>query len=60
MEFLSIHEGDALEMRTFQSLADELGVSKERVRQLENRATKKLRDAASEMGAMDLFHADIP
>lgn len=36
-------------VRTFQSLADELGVSKERVRQLEQRALAKLRKAAAHL-----------
>ena len=36
--------------RTFQSLGDELGVCKERVRQLEIRAMKKLRGMAQEAG----------
>jgi len=35
-------------VRTFQSLADKLGVSKERVRQLEQRAVVKLRNMATE------------
>ncbi len=40
--------GDQLKVRTFQSLADELGISKERVRQLEKRAVSKLRMEAEE------------
>lgn len=36
-------------VRTFQCLADKLGVSKERVRQLEQRAVSKLRTMASEL-----------
>lgn len=40
--------GDAAKVRTFQSLADELGVSKERVRQLEQRAVGKLRKMSGE------------
>jgi RNA polymerase primary sigma factor len=35
-------------VRTFQSLADRLGISKERVRQLEQRAVEKLRKMASD------------
>jgi RNA polymerase primary sigma factor len=35
-------------VRTFQSLADKLGISKERVRQLEQRAVEKLRKMADE------------
>lgn len=38
------------EPRTFQSLADELGVSKERVRQVEQHALNKLHAVAVEMG----------
>ena len=40
--------GDQHKIRTFQSLADELGISKERARQLEKRAVAKLRLKASE------------
>jgi RNA polymerase primary sigma factor len=40
---------------TFQSMANKLGVSKERVRQLEKRAVDKLRTMAGEMGTADLF-----
>ncbi len=40
--------GQDLEPRTFQSLADEFGVSKERVRQIEKRAVEKLQDRAKE------------
>ena len=36
--------------RTFQNLGDELGVCKERVRQLEARALRKLRDKAHDLG----------
>jgi len=42
--------GSQPQVRTFQSLADELGVSKERVRQLERRAIAKLHDLARQMG----------
>ena len=35
--------------RTFQAIADKLGISKERVRQLEQRAMNKLRDMAIEL-----------
>lgn len=38
-------------VKTFQSLADRLGISKERVRQLEQRAIEKLRNLASESRA---------
>lgn len=40
--------GEQQKVRTFQSLADELGISKERVRQLEQRAVAKLRLKAAE------------
>ncbi len=40
--------GGNVDVRTFQSLADKLGVSKERVRQLEQRAVKKLRVLAAD------------
>ncbi|QDS96874.1 sigma-70 family RNA polymerase sigma factor [Adhaeretor mobilis] len=43
--------------RTFQSLADKLGVSKERVRQLESRAVGKLQAFAVESKEDDLFTA---
>ncbi|MCO6456681.1 MAG: sigma-70 family RNA polymerase sigma factor [Pirellulaceae bacterium] len=39
--------------RTFQDLADKLGISKERVRQLEQRAVAKLRGMAAEAGVGD-------
>jgi len=39
--------GDQPKARPFQSIADELGLSKERVRQLEKRAIDKLREMAS-------------
>lgn len=38
-------------VRTFQSLADRLGISKERVRQLEQRAVEKLRKMAADCAA---------
>jgi RNA polymerase primary sigma factor len=40
--------------RTFQSLADKLGVSKERVRQLEHRAVSKLRSMAADLRMEDI------
>lgn len=46
-------------VRTFQCLADKLGISKERVRQLEQRAVNKLRNMAAEFGADDLFGATM-
>lgn len=42
---------------TFQAIADRLGVSKERVRQLEQRAVNKLRAMASEYEMDELFGA---
>jgi len=44
-------------VRTFQCLADKLGVSKERVRQLEQRAVSKLRTLAAEFEMDELFGA---
>jgi RNA polymerase primary sigma factor len=44
-------------VRTFQCLADKLGVSKERVRQLEQRAVSKLRKLAAELEMDELFGA---
>jgi RNA polymerase sigma factor (sigma-70 family) len=44
-------------VRTFQCLADKLGVSKERVRQLEQRAVGKLRKLASAFDMDELFGA---
>jgi len=41
--------GKDIQIRTCQSLADELGISKERVRQLEQRAIGKLRKAAEKL-----------
>ena len=46
-------------VRTFQCLADKLGVSKERVRQLEQRAVGKLRTMASELEMEELFAAAV-
>ena len=47
--------GRSQKMATFQSMANKLGVSKERVRQLENRAVGKLRTMAVEMGLTDIL-----
>jgi RNA polymerase primary sigma factor len=44
-------------VRTFQFLADKLGVSKERVRQLESRAVEKLQAFAAESKKDDFFAA---
>ncbi len=46
--------GSHRKVRTFQCLADKLGVSKERVRQLEQRAVAKLRTMATESVLDDL------
>ncbi len=46
--------------RTFRFLAGKLGVSKERVRQLEGRAFAKLKTWAEEYGNEDLFAAALP
>jgi RNA polymerase primary sigma factor len=46
--------GNTNKSQTFQSLADSLGVSKERVRQLERRAVKKLQSLASKVD-LDCF-----
>jgi len=46
-------------VRTFQCLADKLGVSKERVRQLEQRAVSKLRTLAAEFEMDELFGASM-
>lgn len=43
------------QVRTFQYLADRLGVSKERVRQLEQRAVKKMQAMATEFEPEELF-----
>lgn len=45
--------GNHRKVPTFQSIADKLGVSKERVRQLEQRAVGKLQKMATEAGAED-------
>ena len=44
-------------VRSFQYLADKLGVSKERVRQLEKRAVNKLKNIASDYDMDELFGA---
>lgn len=49
--------GSHRKVRTFQELADKLGVSKERARQLENRAVQKLQAMASEFDTDELFGA---
>ena len=46
--------GSHRKVRTFQCLADKLGVSKERVRQLEQRAVQKLQQMAEEAGLDEL------
>jgi RNA polymerase primary sigma factor len=47
--------GRSRQTATFQSMANKLGVSKERVRQLENRAVCKLRAMAAELGVSNPF-----
>lgn len=47
--------GSHRKVRTFQSLADKLGVSKERVRQLEQRALAKLRNLAAQSRLDDVL-----
>lgn len=49
--------GSHRKVKTFQYLADKLGVSKERVRQLEQRAVSKLQAMAAELERDDLFTA---
>lgn len=49
--------GSHRKVRTFQCLADKLGVSKERVRQLEQRAVSKLQKMAGQFEMDDLFGA---
>ena len=49
--------GSHRKVTTFQAIADKLGVSKERVRQLEQRAIGKLKAMAAEFEADDLFGA---
>lgn len=49
--------GSHRKARTFQDMANRLGVSKERVRQLERRAVAKLRDMATDFETDQLFTA---
>jgi RNA polymerase primary sigma factor len=51
--------GSDTKVKTFQSMADKLGVSKERVRQLEQRAVNKLRKMAAEMGMAELLEPSL-
>ena len=51
--------GDDHKKRTFQSLADELGVSKERARQLEQRAMGKLRTMAADCRLEEIFEPSL-
>ena len=51
--------GSHRRVRTFQYLADKLGVSKERVRQLEARAVAKLRSFVADLGEEDPFAACV-
>ncbi len=47
--------GRSQKAATFQSMANKLGISKERVRQLESRAVGKLKSMGEELGMSDLF-----
>jgi RNA polymerase primary sigma factor len=47
------------EVRTFQALADKLGLSKERVRQLEQRALAKLREMAAQLQMDDALDNNV-
>ena len=47
--------GRSQKAATFQSMANKLGISKERVRQLESRAVGKLQTMVEEQGMSDLF-----
>ena len=46
--------GSHRKVHTLQSLADRLGISKERVRQLERRAMEKLQEMAAEQDALSI------
>jgi RNA polymerase primary sigma factor len=46
-------------VKTFQTIADRLGVSKERVRQLEQRAMSKLRAMAAELQLDELVEPSL-
>lgn len=52
--------GSSSKSRTLKSLAEELGVSKERVRQIELRAVAKLNKLATEMRLETLLESDSP
>jgi RNA polymerase primary sigma factor len=49
--------GGRRKVKTFESLADKLGVSKERVRQLEQRAVATLQTMAADLKMDELFSA---
>lgn len=51
--------GSHRKARTFQSMADKLGISKERVRQLEQRAVGKLQAMAGQYDVDELFGASM-
>ncbi len=51
--------GGHRKVKTFQTIADRLGVSKERVRQLEQRAMSKLRAMAAELQLEDLVEPSL-
>ncbi len=52
--------GTDAEPKKLQEIGDELGVSKERVRQLETRAMAKLRQRATKAHLEDSLHGDLP
>jgi RNA polymerase primary sigma factor len=51
--------GGHRKVKTFQTIADRLGVSKERVRQLEQRAMSKLRALAAELQLEELVEPSL-
>jgi RNA polymerase primary sigma factor len=51
--------GGHRKVKTFQTIADRLGVSKERVRQLEQRAMSKLRAMAAELQLDELVEPSL-
>ena len=51
--------GGHRKVKTFQAIAERLGVSKERVRQLEQRAMMKLRTMAAELNMEDVLEPSL-
>jgi len=51
--------GGHRKVKTFQAIAQRLGISKERVRQLEQRAMAKLRTLAAELNMEDVFEPSL-